>query len=268
MHEILRTLSPHSIVLDLGCQDGSFSSEMTPAQVVRIDRDRPWRRPIGAGQFVQADATALPFKANSLAAVIANHSLEHFERLSESLDEIGRVLESNGALFVAVPDASTFTDKLYRWLSRGGGHVNAFRSAEETARLIGTHVGLPPVATKLLCSSLSFMNRLNARGPLPRRLALVGGGYEWTLFVYAWLSRRIDRLLGSRTRVYGWAFFFGNPGDMVNTDSWVNVCIRCGSGISADEIKRSGRLRRLWKVMPTFPCPACGTLNPFSADFE
>jgi SAM-dependent methyltransferase len=241
---------------------------MTPAQVVRVDRDRSSRLSIGASQFLQADATALPFKANSLAAVIANHSLEHFERLAESLHEIGRVLEPNGALFVAVPDASTFSDKLYRWLSRGGGHVNAFRSAEETARLIETHVRVPLVATKLLCSSLSFMNRQNARGRLPRRLTLVGGGYEWTLFAYCWFSRRIDRLLGSRTRVYGWAFFFGNPGDIANTDSWVNVCIRCGSGISADEIKRSGRVRKLWKVMPVFPCPACGTLNPFSADFE
>ncbi|MDP9053637.1 MAG: class I SAM-dependent methyltransferase [Acidobacteriota bacterium] len=221
MQEILRHLSSNNIVIDLGCQNGSFSSAITPARVLRVDRDCSSHLPDAASQFIQADASALPFRADSIAAVISNHSLEHFENLAESLDEIGRVLGSNAALFVAVPDATTLTDVLYRWLSRGGGHVNPFCSPKETAQFIETHVGLPLVATRLLCSSLSFMNRRNSPGPRPRRLALVGGGYEWTLFLYTWLSRRFDRLLGSRTRVYGWAFFFGKVDDVVDTKSWV-----------------------------------------------
>lgn len=57
------------------------------------------------------------------------------------------MVASDGFLFVAVPDASTVTDRLYRWLAGGpapgGGHVNAFTSADETARRIEKAVGLP-----------------------------------------------------------------------------------------------------------------------------
>ena len=52
------------------------------------------------------------------------------------LAEIGRVLKPPGALYIAVPDASTFGDRLYRWLTWGGGHVNAFTSARELAATI------------------------------------------------------------------------------------------------------------------------------------
>lgn len=77
---------------------------------------------------VLADAAALPFASASFDAVVANHSLEHFADLDGALGEIGRVLAPAGALYIAVPDATTFTDRLYRWLARGGGHVNRFSS--------------------------------------------------------------------------------------------------------------------------------------------
>jgi SAM-dependent methyltransferase len=266
MHEILRHLGPNDIVLDLGCQDGSFPEESTQARVIRADRESPSKAPI-LGKFIGADAGALPFGENTFTAVIANHSLEHFENLASALDEIGRVVNPNGALFVAVPDASTFADKVYRWLARGGGHVNPFRSAAETAGLIEARVGLPLAGTRLLCSSLSFMNRRNAHGPAPRRSILLGGGYEWTLFLYAWLSRRLDRLLGTRTRIYGWAFFFGAVREPIDSRSWVNVCVRCGSGTQADGLKRANSVRMFLPFLPVYICPVCGARNPFFEDF-
>src|SRR4029077_8355318 len=129
-------------------------------------------------RFVQSDAAKLPFADQTFDAVISNHSLEHFDDLVGSLREIGRVISPTGSLFVAVPDASTLTDKLYRWLGRGGGHVNAFTSADKTAALIEQTTAMPHAATKILCSSLSFLNRRNAPRPVPRRLWLLGGGYE------------------------------------------------------------------------------------------
>src|SRR6185437_15783196 len=98
--------------------------------------------------------------------------------------------------YVAVPDASTHCDKLYRWLSRGGGHVNAFTSSKELATKIERATGLQHRATKTLHTSLSFLNRRNSPRPLPRRLVLVGGGYEWSLFLIAWISRMLDRNFG------------------------------------------------------------------------
>ena len=70
-----------------------------------------------------AREASLPFQDASFDAVISNHSLEHFEQLQPALQELGRVLRPNGSIFIAVPDASTFADRLYRWLARGGGHV-------------------------------------------------------------------------------------------------------------------------------------------------
>lgn len=45
--------------------------------------------------------------------MISNHSLEHFEGLEQALDEIRRVIDPNGFLYIAVPDSSTVTDRIY-----------------------------------------------------------------------------------------------------------------------------------------------------------
>ena len=266
MHEILKVLPAGSVVLDLGSAKGSFPRDATLASVVRVDREAPADR-IERDRFVQADAAGLPFADRTFAAVISNHSLEHFDNLSEALREIGRIVRADGALFVAVPDASTFTDKLYRWLARGGGHVNAFTSPSETAAVIEQATGLRHVATKLLCSSLSFLNRRNAPRPIPRRLLALGGGYEWSLFLYGWLSRRIDRLFRTRASIYGWAFYFGRVDAQIDTSTWVNVCIRCGSGCAASSLASRGLVQSKLAGFRTFRCPQCGAANPFADDF-
>jgi SAM-dependent methyltransferase len=249
MDEILRNLPAGALVLDLGCDEGSFPAGRTRATTVRLDRDVPGKRD---GEFVRGDAAKLPFAVASFAAVIANHSLEHFDDLEGVLREIGRVLRPDGALFVAVPDASTVTDRIYRWLGRGGGHVNPFTSAPDVARIIEHGTGLRHVSTRTLYSSLSFLNRTRAPRPLPRRIWLVGGGFEAVLRAYVRISRRLDRLLGTRTGVYGWAFYFGEVNGTVDTTPWVNVCILCGSGFPAGSLG-TGK---------AYACPHCGTRNP------
>lgn len=251
MHEILRKLPAGSRVLDLGSAAGSFPLDTTRAQVVRVDREA------SAAGCIQADAACLPLADHSFAAVICNHSLEHFDDLAGALAEIRRVIAPGGALFVAVPDASTVTDRLYRWLARGGGHVNAFTSATETAAHIARAARLPHVATRTLCSSLSFLHRRNSPRPIPKRLLLLGGGSEKSLFYYVWLSRRIDRWFGTRTAVYGWAFWFGSIAEPIDTTTWPNVCIRCGAGFPAESLSPRGWIIRTWK------CPKCDVANAF-----
>jgi SAM-dependent methyltransferase len=149
MHEILRNLASGARVLDLGSRSGSFTNDGCPEiRIVRLDLELP---PSGSRYgFVQADAARLPFADRSFDAIIASHSLEHMTELGEVLQEIGRVVRSDGSLFVAVPDASTFSDHLYRWVYVGGGHVNAFRSAEALAGQISKATGLNLVATRIL----------------------------------------------------------------------------------------------------------------------
>ena len=265
MHEILSRLQAGTFVLDLGCAQGSFPKEATAATVVRVDRETPAVRENGA-LFVQSDAARLPFAHGTFAAIISNHSLEHFDDLNGALSEMGRVAARGGALFVAVPDASTLTDKLYRRLGKGGGHVNAFTSPSEVAGTIERVTGLRHCATKLLFSSLSFLNRRTAPRPLPRRLWLLCGGYEWTLFLYVWLSRRIDRWLNTRLSIYGWAFYFGDAIDLADENGWANVCIRCGSGHAASDLLAAGGMRTFPFGLRVYRCPQCGARNPFAED--
>jgi ribosomal protein L40E len=182
------------------------------------------------------------------------------------LGEIGRVIRPGGSLFVAVPDASTLTDRIYRWLGRGGGHLNAFTSPASIVAEIVRATGLPHVSTRVLCSSLSFLNRRNAPRPLPRRLLFLGGGYEWSLFLYAWISRRLDQLVNTRTSIYGWAFYFGNIVEPIDADIWVNVCLRCGSGCSASFLRKQARVSSNVLGLRIYQCPRCGARNPFAED--
>lgn len=258
MDEILEQLPSGTRVLDLGSASGSFARERTKAITIRLDRECHGK---DRENVLIGDAAHLPFADGRFQAVISNHSLEHFEELERCLREVGRVISPRGALFVSVPDASTLTDKLYRWLASGGGHVNPFVSPESVIRVVEDYTGLKHVATKGLCSSLSFLNRRNSPAPRPKRTLLIGGGFEWTLRAYVWFSRRVDRLLGTRLSIYGWAFYFGEVSRKVNTTTWLNVCVRCGSGASALFLRRLVKVRLF--VLKSYACPSCGASNPF-----
>ena len=162
MHEILKHLRGDELLLDLGASRGSFDPSVCPATTIQLDLDTAAGG--RAGAFVQADAAAMPFQAETFAAVICGHSLEHFERLDEALSEIGRVLTKTGSLFVSVPDASALTDRIFRWMAGPeGGQVNQFSSPQELAALVAKKTGLQHVATRTICTSLSFMNRRNLK---------------------------------------------------------------------------------------------------------
>lgn len=171
-----------------------------------------------------------------------------------------------GALYVSVPDAATFCDRLYRWLARGGGHVNAFRSASELAARIEAATGLRHIATRTLHTSLSFLNCHTAPRPRPRKLWPLGNGTEPSLRLINCVSRFSDRFLRTRLTVYGWALYFGNINAHIDAHAWINVCIRCGSGHpSAWLSSQPGLLRSRW-FFRVYSCPNCGTWNFFGSD--
>jgi SAM-dependent methyltransferase len=257
--ELLRDLLRGDKVLDLGCAGGSFDSADKPFQVVRIDLDR---ETLPRSNAVQADAAKLPFSDGSFDVVVSNHSLEHFTDLDGALKEVGRVLKANGSLYVAVPDAGTISDWLYRWLARGGGHVNPFRSATDLSVKIERSTGLPHIATRTLCASLSCLNRANRKARAPRRLILLGGGRQISLHFLNGGFRVLDRLFGTRLSVYGWALYFGSVRAPIDTHTWINVCVRCGSGHPSEKLKRARKLM----LFSTYRCPSCGTTNLFADD--
>jgi hypothetical protein len=264
MHEILRHLPEGARVLDLGSRGGSFDASAYPVRSFRVDLEIP-----GAGSpsdFVQADASSLPFPDASFDAVISNHSLEHFERLQPALRELGRVLRGDGSIFIAVPDASTFADRLYRWLARGGGHVNAFRSRDELIALVEGYTGLRFAGGRTLMTSLSVLNRKNRNGRAPRKLTLLGGGRESHLILWSVISRLSDRWFKTRFSVYGWALYFGALHEALDTSTWWNVCVRCGSGCAAGTLERLGAVKG--RLIRRYACPTCGAPNIFTRDWR
>jgi SAM-dependent methyltransferase len=246
--DLLLHLPPNARVLDLGARTGSFRSPRPDLRIVRLDLEIPHTRP--EGTYVSGDAANLPFDTASFDAVVSNHSLEHFDELESAVREIGRVLKPSGALYIAVPDATTFTDRIYRWLGRGGGHVNAFRDPADIITLVERVAGVPHRATLPLISSLCFLNRNNFTTRPPRKIALFAFGNEHFLAVLIWTLKSIDRRLGTRLGHYGWAFWFGSAVPP-KQEIWWNVCVRCGSG-HPDTVLPHTR---------TYTCPQCGGWN-------
>jgi SAM-dependent methyltransferase len=265
MHEILRDLPDGSIILDLGCARGSFrASEFSRCTVIRIDLDRWPKSPDDSNVIqLQADAAALPLQSHGIDFAVCNHSLEHISQLNDALTELGRVLKPGAPLFVSVPDASTLTDKVYRWLARGGGHVNAFKNADALARLIAERTDRPHCRTWTLFSSLSFVNRHNIHGRTQLKVALLFfGGNERFLAIFIRLLHALDRLFGTRLSVYGWGMYFGDSRVCHAVSEVVahrNVCVRCGSTHSRTVLQ--GHIRRRFVLPRTWECPACGGWN-------
>ena len=254
MNRLIESLPPAARVLDLGARSGSFETVRTDLIVVRVDLELPEAHKAGA--YVAADAARLPFRGGSFDAVISNHSLEHFCELEATVGEIGRVVKPDGALFVAVPDAGTFSDHIYKWLARGGGHVNPFRSPEEVIRLIERLTPLQHRGHVVLLASLSFLNSHNFIGRPPRRIALFAWGNETYLAVLNAILRRIDRIFRTRLSVYGWAFYFGRVAPDMVEGPWEHVCVRCGSGAPAEFLRETGAARGIsWR------CTVCGGFN-------
>jgi SAM-dependent methyltransferase len=262
MHEILSSLQRGSAVLDLGSGSGSFDAQHLGLFVVRADIAVP-QHP--SRDFVACDSARLPFADHFFSALILNHSLEHFEDAESSIREIGRVLSRSGFLYVAVPDSTTLTDRIYRWLGRGGGHVNQFSDVSRVPELIVAATGLAHVGTRTLCTSLSFLNNKNFVNKPPMRTLLFLNGSEPFLRLLTFALRRLDRWFHWRTSIYGWAYYFGQPVE-IDTSKWSNVCIRCGTGHPLSELNRSGKLCYRKMLPPVYRCGVCGTANFFTQD--
>ena len=239
MHEILDHLPPGSRVLDLGAQRGSFRApDYRELQLIATDLLSPSHIDSQL-LFVRAEASSLPFRSRTFDAIILNHSLEHFEILKPALQEIGRVVKTDGAIYVAVPDATAFSDRLYRQVFwNRGGHVNLFGNKAELSKTLSWYFGLPLAGSRTLCASLTFLNR-KATGAGPRRIPF-SRLPEALLRALTIPLRIADRRFGARLSVYGWALYFGNLKQPIDVTVRPNICIRCGQAHPADWLLQQG----------------------------
>jgi hypothetical protein len=169
-------------------------------------------------------------------------------------------------VYVAVPDSTTFTDRLYRWLARGGGHLNPFASAEDLAARIQRHVIEPLAAIRPLHTSFSFLNKRNHPGRAPRRLWLLGGGNERVLKGTQSLLAMVRSLSAHPVEPLRLGIIFrrvSRAGEPVRMDQRLRPLRRCAPLRLAGSTRRGPRLRLVWPFLPLsrlwrFECFHCG----------
>lgn len=112
-------LSPAAVVLDVACGTGDLSelAVHAGARVIGVDfsgnmlRAARQRR-IGA-EFVQADASRLPFRSESASALVSGFALRNFVSIPAVLQEAARVVAPGGR--VAFLDVDTPRNAILRW---------------------------------------------------------------------------------------------------------------------------------------------------------
>ena len=116
-------------VLDLGCGSGTISYVSFPhLRFFAIDQyahtdTLAW--PANAS-LVLADSEYLPWTDSAFDMAICNFVFEHFQNPGSSLRELDRVIRIGGLLYVSIPRSSSIEDRLYRFTTKGGGHLQRY----------------------------------------------------------------------------------------------------------------------------------------------
>src|SRR5215467_5510396 len=81
LYDLLKKLPPRSIVLDVGCGQGSFHYETCAGTIVAMDlavQETSLRKSDLHVAHMCGDAAAIPLSNGSVDAVISHHTMEHF----------------------------------------------------------------------------------------------------------------------------------------------------------------------------------------------
>ena len=248
MNNILCTLDESQIAVDLGCGGGSFNYMAYRCRILGVDVTLDHSRLKHSGSridYVQSSSAEIPLPADSVDAVICNHTLEHFHNYEKTLAEIGRILKPNGLLWISVPNGFGFEDALYRMLYSGGGHVNRF-TFQSMVDAVQNATDLVLIQSNRLYSGFVYLTALH---------------HYRTVFVLNAGTRIIDKLLGTQLSLYGWGFVFARTVTKLEPlDSYFNVCCSCGSGDPISTLKSSNRIRRRLGLR-LYECSNCSQTN-------
>jgi SAM-dependent methyltransferase len=261
----LEEFPPSQRILDLGCGAGSLPAQLAALNVTGVDVDATTLGNNARFPCACADSHRLPFAGSSFDLVICHHSLEHFHDASGTIQEIRRVLRPEGRLFVTVPDGRSFSDRLYRLLLCGGGHLQRFTFENITVQIeAGTQLHL--AGWKELATSFIFVKKRNfvpapqgsLPGPLPRRMRWLGMLPSWVFsglrILLNLATRWTDRCFSTRLSRYGWALAFTpDKRSPQEEPESLNVCMFCGAGFDEEPAARVAR----W----FYRCPYCAGVN-------
>jgi len=118
LHELIADARAGTRALDAGCGPGSWRYALRPdLTVVAFDIKFPPGPPARAPQVavLRADLAALPLRPECCDLTVCHYVLEHVTALTACCDELARVTRPGGTLYLSVPRAASFDDRLYRF---------------------------------------------------------------------------------------------------------------------------------------------------------
>lgn len=118
LRELIAAATPGATVLDAGCGPGSWPYELRPdLRVLGFDVKFPPGPPRRAPNVtvLRGDLARLPLRAGHFDLTVCHYVLEHVTELAPCCDELARVTREGGILYLSVPRAAAFDDRLYRF---------------------------------------------------------------------------------------------------------------------------------------------------------
>ena len=118
LREVIAAAAPGAHVLDAGCGPGSWPYALrTDLVLTGFDIKFPPGPPPRSERVrvLRADLAALPFRDATFDLSVCHYVLEHVTALEACCDELARVTKPGGTLYLSVPRAASFDDRLYRF---------------------------------------------------------------------------------------------------------------------------------------------------------
>jgi SAM-dependent methyltransferase len=262
LHELIDAAPPDARVLDAGCGPGSWPYDVrTDLRITAFDIKFPPGPPAKREgvDVLRAGLERLPLRDGSFDLVVCHYVLEHVTELAACGDELARLTRPGGTLYLSVPRAAAFDDRLYRFAGCFTKYaLMKFRKRIEhqqrfdLAKLLELFYGRGFVLTAhaFVPAGFSWMNDPRTKG--------IQGPFTDAL---AWLHRILGLDLARDAnfvfafRKSGAAAAVPEAGEALPGRRRVtHVCRECGEHSVFDPPKP-------WPTR--WDCPWCGKPNPF-----
>jgi SAM-dependent methyltransferase len=263
LREVVAAMPKGARVLDAGCGPGSWPYPEAPdLDITGFDIKFPPGPPARGAcvRVFRGDLARLPLRAGQFDLTVCHYVLEHVTELEACCDELARVTRSGGVLYLSVPRAAAFDDRLYRFAGVFAKYaLLKFRKRLEHQQRFDLR---------------GVLDRFRRRGFELTAHAFVPAGFSWMndprtkplQGLFTWKLAKLHRWLGvDLARDANFVLTFVKSGRTDGPDGSrpealpghrrvTHVCRECGEHAIVDAA-------RPWPAHWT--CPWCGRQNPF-----
>ena len=249
LREVIAALPEGARVLDAGCGPGSWPYALRDdLDVTGFDIKFPPGPPARHEQMrvFRGDLARLPLRENVFDLTVCHYVLEHVTELEACCDELARVTRPGGQLYLSVPRAAAFDDRLYRFAGYFAKYaLMKFKKRVEHQQRFDFH---------------TLIDLFYARGMRLTASARVPAGFSWMndprtkplQAVFTDTLAGIHRAFGlDLAKDANFVLTFDKVGD-VGLRTVTHVCRECG-----EHSVVSGSEGEAWT------CPYCSQPNPY-----